>query len=141
MTRYLLDTNIISDATKPAPSPAIAAWLQGQRDSDLFISTLTLAEIERGILEKPAGRKRRALEEWFRSADGPLKLFAGRILAFDESAASTWARLMAQGKRTGQPRSALDMIIAAIAETNACVLVTLNERDFMGLDALNPARL
>ena len=61
MTRYLLDTNIISNVIKPQPSPALLAWLGAQKDDDLFIASLTIAEIRRGILEKPAGRKRRVL--------------------------------------------------------------------------------
>ena len=65
MTRYLLDTNIISNVVKPVPSPGLMAWLAAQADSDLFIASLTIAEIWRGILEKPAGQKRAALEIWF----------------------------------------------------------------------------
>ena len=55
MTRYLLDTNIISNATKPAPSPSLFAWMAEQPDESLFISSLTIAEIRRGMLEKPPG--------------------------------------------------------------------------------------
>ena len=58
MSRYLLDTNIISNATKAAPSESLLAWMAEQVDENLFISTLTIAEIQRVILEKPAGRKR-----------------------------------------------------------------------------------
>ena len=71
MTRYLLDTNIISEAVKPAPSQALSAWLGGQKDGDLHIASLTVAEIRRGILEKPPGRKRSALDAWFAGPEGP----------------------------------------------------------------------
>ena len=54
--RYLLDTNILSNVTKPATSRALTDWLADQIDTDLFISTLRLAELHRGILEKPAGK-------------------------------------------------------------------------------------
>jgi toxin FitB len=141
VTRYLLDTNVISDATKPRPSPALIDWLERQDDADLFISTLTLAEIRRGILEKEPGSKRRKLEKWFGGLEGPPALFRGRILAFDEAAASEWARLMAEGTSLGQPRSAVDMIIAAIASAHRCVVVTLNERHFQdAVEFLNPVR-
>jgi len=140
VTRYLLDTNIISNATRPVPSASLAAWLEAQADEDLFISTLTVAEIRRGILEKPAGRKRRALERWFAGPEGPQALFAGRILPFDETAALSWASLMAQGTAAGRPRSALDTMIAAIAEANGCVVVTDNEKDFVGMKIVNPMR-
>lgn len=141
MTRFLLDTNIISQATKPRPSPALLAWMGAQRDSDLFISALSIAEIGRGILDLPDGRRRRDLEAWFAGPEGPLRLFSGRVLAFDERAAPLWARLMAEGKARGRPRNPLDMIIAAIAEANGCVVVTDNERDFAWIELLNPLRL
>lgn len=140
MTRYLLDTNIISNVTKPVPSDALTAWMADQADDDLFIASLTVADLRRGLLEKPAGKKRRELELWFAGAEGPQALFAGRILSFDEKAGLAWARLMADGTTTGRPRSALDMIIAAVAEANDCVVVTDNERDFAGLNFVNPLR-
>jgi len=140
VSRYLLDTNIISNATKPEPSEALAAWMEAQADEDLFISVLTVAEVQRGVLEKPAGKKRQALQAWFSGLEGPLALFAGRVLTFDERAGFIWARLMAEGTAKGRPRSALDMIIASIAEANECVVVTDNEKDFAGLKIVNPLR-
>lgn len=141
MTRYLLDTNIISNITKPIPSPALIAWFAEQADGDLFISAMTIGEIRRGILELPQGRKRRGLEDWFTGADGPQTLFAGRVLAFDGGAGLIWARLMSEGSLKGRPRSALDMIIAAIAEANGCIVVTDNLRDFDGITIINPLRI
>jgi predicted nucleic acid-binding protein len=140
VTRYLLDTNIISNLTKPIPSAALVAWMAGLADEDLFIASLTIAEIRRGVLEKPAGKKRRELDSWFGGAEGPPALFAGRVLPFDGTAALIWARLMAEGTATGRPRSPLDMIIAAVAEANDCVVVTDNESDFAGLEIINPMR-
>ncbi len=140
MSRCLLDTDIIGNATKPAPSEALVAWMAAQSDEDLFISSLTVAEIRRGILEKPGGKKRRELEHWFSGREGPPALFAGRVLPFDEKAALVWAWLMAEGVGRGRPRSPLDMIIAAVAEANGCVVVTENERDFGGLKIVNPLR-
>lgn len=140
MTRYLLDTNILSNATKAVPSVALVDWLADQADENLFISSLTIAEIRRGILEKSAGKKRKQLEEWFSSIDGPPALFAGRILPFDEKAGLIWAEFMSDGSSAGRPRSALDTIIAATAVANDCVIVTDNEKDFAGLNVLNPLR-
>jgi predicted nucleic acid-binding protein len=140
MTRYLLDTNIISNVVKPQPSEALLVWMGAQQDEDLFIASLTVAEIRRGILEKPKGKKRDVLEAWFSGPEGPQALFAGRILGFDDNAALIWARLMAEGKAAGHPRSALDMIVAAIAGANNCVIVTDNEKDFAGLRMVNPIR-
>ena len=141
MTRYLLDTNIVSNVTRPQPSPSLVGWMADRRDADLFISTLSLAEIRRGILQKTAGRKRRELEIWYEGKEGPKSLFRGRVLAFDEAAADAWAQLMADGHRRGAPRSAIDMIIGAIAQANDCVVVTDNDRHFAGAVAcFNPMR-
>lgn len=67
-------------------------------------------------------------------------LFAGRILPFDERAGLLWAKLMADGTASDQPRSGLDMIIASVASANNCVIVTDNEQDFLGLEIVNPLR-
>lgn len=138
--RFLLDTNIISNFTKPAPSQPLIDWMADQSDDDLFIASLTLAEVRRGILEKPAGKRRDQLDAWFSGPQGPQMLFAGRILPFEEEAGLVWARLMAEGKTKGRPCSALDMIIAAIAEANDCAIVTDNEKDFKGIEIINPLK-
>ena len=140
MTRYLLDTNILSNVTKATPSAALVDWMAEQADDDLFISSMTVAEIRRGVLEKPSGRKRAQLERWFSGPEGPQALFANRVLPFDEKAALIWARLMADGGSSGRVRSALDMIIAAVAEANDCVVVTDNVKHFAGLKIVNPLR-
>jgi len=114
--------------------------MSAQHDEDLFIAALTLAEIRRGILEKPRGKKRDVLDSWFSGPQGPQALFAGRILPFDDKAGLIWAELMAKRKIAGKPRSGLDMIIAAVAGANECMVVTDNERDFVGLQVVNPIR-
>jgi hypothetical protein len=114
--------------------------MEEQVDDDLYISSLTIAEIRRGVLETPRGKRRDQLEAWFSGPEGPQALFAGRVLSFDEAAALVWARLMAEGRAKGRSRSALDTIIAAIAEANACVVVTDNEKDFEDMEIVNPLR-
>jgi toxin FitB len=139
VTRHLLDTNIVSEGFRSEPRPAIAEWVQRQPGHDLYISTLTIAEIWRGILLLARGRRRRALETWFTGPEGPQALFTGRILPFDGAAALEWGRIMAQGAAAGRPRSPLDMIIAATAAAHDCVVVTANQRDFEGVVAFfNP---
>lgn len=140
MTRYLLDTNIISNVTKPSPSESLLAWMAEQADENLFIASLVVAELWYGIQEKPGGKKRRQLEDWFSGPEGPQALFAGRVLPFDDRAGLIWGRLMAEGAKSGRPRSALDMILAAVAEANDCVVVTDNEKHFVGLKFINPLR-
>jgi len=115
-----------------SPNPCVRkGWARGWPDKPL-------AEVRRGILEKPAGKKRRELERWFSGPEGPQTLFAGRVLLFDEKAALEWARLMAEGTASGRRRSPLDMIVAATAEANDCVVVTENKQDFAGLKIVNP---
>lgn len=138
MARYLLDTSIITNIISQQPSAPLLEWMAKQHDYDLFISALTIAEIWQAILEKPQGEERQALESWFPSPEGPNALFAGRILPFDDNAGLVWARMMAEGTATGQPRGGLDMIIAAIAEANDCIVVTDNEKDFASVQFINP---
>lgn len=137
---FLLDTNIVSEATKPRVSQALTEWLGAQPDTALHISTLTVAEIRRGILEKEAGRRRRELESWFAGSEGPQALFAGRVLPFDERSAMEWARIMSEGTAEGRPRSALDMVVAATAAAYRLTVATANERHFrnIGVPWFNP---
>jgi predicted nucleic acid-binding protein len=139
VTRYLLDTNIVSNSLKPQPNTVIQTWLEAQESEDLFISTFTIAELWRGVLQRAPGRRRQELHSWFTGPSGPEALFQGRVLPFDTRAALEWARLMAEGTLAGRPRGGLDMIIAAIAVTHNCLVVTLNERHFRGaVEFLNP---
>jgi predicted nucleic acid-binding protein len=141
VTRYLLDTNIISNITKPVPSKPLIAWMAEQADDDLFIASMVVGEVWFGLLQSPRGKKRSQLESWFTGLEGPRALFRNRILPFDEKASLIWARLMSDGSKAGHRRSPLDMIIAAVAEANDCVVVTDNEKDFAGLNFINPMRL
>ena len=138
--RFLLDTNVVSEAAKLHPSPALVEWLGTQRDEVLHISAFTVAAIRRGILEKAPGRRRRELESWFAGPEGPQSLFAGRVLAFDEQAALEWARLMAEGMAIGRPRSALDMIVAAIAVARGLTVATADGKHCreIGIVSINP---
>ena len=140
MTRYLLDTNIISGLVKAQPSLPLMAWMENQHDENLLVASMTIAEIRKGILVAPVGRRRDELDAWFFGPEGPQALFAHRILGFDDKAALIWAELMASGQIAGRPRSAVDMIIAAVALANDCVIATANEKDFAGLQVLNPLR-
>jgi len=140
LNRYLLDTNIISNPLKAVPSAPLTSWLERQPDESLFTASLNIGEIWRGILELPTGKRRRQLEGWFTGPGGPRSFFRGRILAFDESAAMIWGRLVSDSANAGRPRSPVDMIFAAIAEANHCTLVTDNEKHFAGLKFINPMR-
>jgi len=136
--RYLLCTDIISEVIKAQPSQDLLAWMAAQIDENLFIASLTIAEIRRGILEMPMSMEREALDAWFIGPEGPQALFAERILPFDEHAALIWAQLMAEGRMSASRRAGIDMIIAAIAAANNCIVVTSNEGGFLGIEIVNP---
>ena len=140
MSRYLLDTNIISNITKPAPSPPLVAWMAEQADESLFISALTVAELRRGLLEMPPGRRRTRLEAWFEGPDGPSALFAVASSPLTRGPGSSGRSSWADGKARGRSRNALDTIIAATARANDCIVVTDNEKDFIDLGFINPVR-
>lgn len=141
MTHYLLDTNIVSELAKPVPAVSLQEWMAAQEYDSLFIASFTVAEIHRGILQLPEGRKRDRLAKWFTGPVGPQNLFAERILAFDEVAALIWGRIMAEGTLAGHPRSGLDTVVAAVAVANDCIVVTANEKHFAGIQFINPLRL
>ena len=138
MNRYLLDTNILEHVLKPTASASLAAWLDEQPDETLYICSMNLAEIWNGILELAAGEKRSEQEGWLTTPKGRRVIFGGRVLKFDEKAGAVWARLMAERCQAGLPCAPVDMIYAAIAEANGCILVTDNEERFTGINVLNP---
>jgi toxin FitB len=139
MTGYLLDTNVISEYNREgSPHPGVARWMETTPEALQYVSVLTLAEIEKGILRKEQGRRRRELQRWFA---GDLQTrFAGRILAFDLYVASRWAHLIAAMLDKGRPLPTLDSQIAATALAHDLVLVTRNVKDMdgTGVIALNP---
>jgi len=136
--RYLLDTNVISELRKArtrAINPAVSAWTNSVDAGDMFLSVITIMEIENGIaqLARRDAAQAARLRMWFETA--VLKEFSDRILPFDVDAARYCARLHVPDKR-----AANDAIIAAIAWQHDMVLVTRNLKDFTGMGAqlLNP---
>jgi len=134
----LLDTNVVSEVMAAAPNPAVLEWLDHRETERLFLSTITLAEIGYGLQVLPDGRRRRLLEDRFERfvTTG----FSQRVLAFDETAAQHYGRLMGYRRKLGRPMSALDGQIAAIAKAHRFAIATRNVRDFeeCGLEILNP---
>lgn len=128
---WLLDTNVISEWTKPSPAPAVVRWLDAQLESTLFLSVVTFAELRRGVALLPEGPRRDALRAW---VDGALSArFSGRVLSIDRAVADTWGDLLAHAKRHGQALHAMDGFVAATAAVHDLTLVTRNTKDFHGL--------
>lgn len=131
---YLLDTMILSELRKRQRNPGVVAWVERQRSTDLFVSVISIGEIERGIalqLAKDAAFAR-ALAAWL---DRVLALYADRILPFDLNAARRWGGLSAAIGNTSA-----DLMIAASALEHGLTVVTRNVTDFApcGVSTLNP---
>ncbi len=136
---YLLDTNVLSELMRATPSQAVLDWVNSQKAPDLFICTITRAEIELGIALLPAGKRRTNLATQARAMFD--EDFAGRCLPFDEKGASLYAALVAARTRLGLPISVEDAQIAAVGLGSLKTLVTRNTADFeniKGLNLLNP---
>jgi predicted nucleic acid-binding protein len=134
---YLIDTNIISEVRKGARcDPNVSAWYASIADEDLFLSTLVLGEIRKGIeLARPRDAvKATALETWLQAVEAA---FDGRVLGIDSAVSDQWGRMSAL-----RPVPVIDGLLAATALTNGMTLVTRNESDVAGLGAsvLNPFR-
>jgi predicted nucleic acid-binding protein len=134
----LVDTNIISEMMKPIPSANVISWIDQQNVSQLYISTVTIAEISYGINVLSKGNRRNFLEESFNKV--LREAFEHRILSFDEVAAHFYGKIMSQRKEIGKPLSIPAGQIAAIARANSLAVATRNIRDFSdcGLSLINP---
>ncbi len=127
---YLIDTNIISEVRKGARCDAhVSAWYASVADDELFLSTLVLGEIRKGVeLVRPRdSAKAEALERWLREVEAA---FNGRVLGIDNAVSDQWGRMSAV-----RPLPAIDGLLAATALTNGLTLVTRNDRDVAGLGA------
>jgi predicted nucleic acid-binding protein len=128
--RYLLDTNVISEAVTPRPNPAVMRWGLGQSSLDLFVSVLSFGEIRKGIELRFRDARRAELENWL-SSTLPAQ-FRGRILPIDQDIALEWGRLSAEGQKSGRVLPAIDGLLLATATVHGMTLVTRNERDCAG---------
>jgi predicted nucleic acid-binding protein len=128
---FLLDTNVVSEWTKPRPDAGVAAFLATEDEETLFLSVVTLGELRRGVDRLAPGRRRTSLDDWL-SVDLPAR-FADRLLGVDAATADAWGRLIARCERVGRPMGAMDGWIAAIAEVHGLTLVTRNVADFEGV--------
>lgn len=135
---FLLDTNVVSEWTKPRPDSGVVAWLAEVDEDRVFISVVTLAELRHGIERMPSGARRNRLDVWL-SEQVPAR-FEARVLAVDIETAHTWGRVTARGRSGGRPVGAMDAFIAATAERHQLTLVTRNVSDFdsLGIRLLNP---
>ncbi len=128
--RLLLDTNVLSEVTRPAPDARVLEWLDRLDEDRSFISVVSIAEIRRGVALMDEGRKREALAEWL-TRDLPQR-FEQRVLPVVEPVALAWGDLMGLAKRRGRGLSSMDGLIAATAIARRLTLATRNTKDFEG---------
>lgn len=132
---YLLDTNVVSELTRPRPAPPVEAWFEEVADEALHLSVLTVGELRRGVERLPAGKRKEKLRYWL---EHELPAWFGeRLLPIDSAVADTWGRLQAGAERT---LPAIDSLLAATALHHHLRLVTRNTADFAidGLETVNP---
>lgn len=132
---YLVDTNVLSELTRPKPAPSVVGWFEDVADETLHLSVLTLGELRRGVEKLPPGKRREKLRYWL---EHELSAWFGeRLLPIDAGVADTWGRLQTTSGRT---LPAVDSLLAATALHHHLRLVTRNTVDFdvSGLETINP---
>jgi predicted nucleic acid-binding protein len=131
---YLVDANVLSEPTKPAPSRKVIDWLSAN-ERDLVVDAIILGELSIGILALSRGRKRKQLEQWFEALVQTID-----CLPWDAATSRRWARLVVDVKQKGETMPLLDGMIAATALQHDLTIATRNVRDFKkaGLQPLNP---
>jgi predicted nucleic acid-binding protein len=130
---FLLDTNVVSETRKPKPHGGVMSWLDAQESNTLFISAMTIGELQRGVevTREQDNNKAAELESWLEQI-----VASGQLLALDATVCREWARMM-----HGQSDTlAEDAFIAATARVHQLTVVTRNVRDFkaLGVATLNP---
>jgi predicted nucleic acid-binding protein len=127
----LIDTNVISEMTKPRPDPRVVAFLHETDEDRLFLSVVTLAELTRGVAMKSDGKAKRVLATWL--ANDLAERFSGRVLDIDPPIANAWGDLMASAQRYELALHVMDGFLAATAMTRGLTLATRNVKDFVPL--------
>ena len=122
---------------KPSPSTTVTAWVRARSATELYTTSITLAEVLYGIERLPDGRRKDLLKT---TAEDVFSAFADHLLAFDATAAVEYAGLVGSRERTGAPIDGFDAQIAAICRAHGAALATRNVKDFQdtGIDVIDP---
>ena len=133
----LLDTNVVSEAMKPQPHPAVRDWLDAQAAETLFLSTVTVTELSFGVGALPKGKRRDRLAK---AVDGLLELFDGRVLPFDLASARRYGELAVKARAAGKGFPTPDGYMAAIAAAHGFAVASRDEGPFAaaGLTVIDP---
>ena len=135
---YLNDTCVVSEATKPQPDQAVVRWMDSVDESRMFISTLTIGELLKGISLMDSSPRKLAIQGWFERSLP--RRFERRIIPVDSKVAETWGLITADLRAKGITIGVVDALIAATALTHGLTVVTRNVREFQHTAAriLNP---
>ena len=135
---YLLDTCVLSELIKKAPSQKVVKWVSKTEETNLFISVLTIGEIHKGIEKLPESKKKEKLHKWVNY--DLQERFKNRIVNFDLQTATVWGQIQAQSELSGKALPAIDGLIAATGISYDLTVVTRNTTDMevSGVALLNP---
>lgn len=138
MSRYLLDTNVLSEFKRPRPDVNVYAWADAVNEEATYVSVVSLGELRFGVSLMPPSRRKSELENWL--GDLVPKRFDKRVLDVTPAIAEAWGELLARAKRAGVGLSVIDAYIAATARVHGMIVVTRNVQDFETFDLaiLNP---
>ena len=133
---YLVDANVLSEATKPLPDTKVIEWLR-RNERQIAVDPIILGEIQFGILLLPRGRRRQRLQQWFQR--GVTRV---QCLPWEPACGLRWAKLLADLRVAGQAMSIKDSLIAATVLVHGLTMATRNTKDFekAGVPVLNPFR-
>ena len=135
---YLLDTCVISELHKPEPDTGVVGWLEKVEETALYLSVLTLGELEKGIAGLPASARRRKIEAWVRK--DLAERFRGRLLDVNADVAAKWGALSGASESRGVPLPVVDALLAATSLVHGLTVATRNTTDFerCGAGCINP---
>jgi predicted nucleic acid-binding protein len=136
--KFLLDTCLVSELVKKVPNPNVVSWLDERDEQSLFLSVLTIGELQKGVSKLPASVRKESLQVWIEH--DLAERFEGRILELDMDTALTWGKLQVEAEQRGEKLPVMDSLIAATATTHGLLVVTRNTRDLERCQArvLNP---
>lgn len=136
--KYLIDTCVLSELIKPQKNEKVTEWILDKKETHLFISVLTIGELNKGITKLPDSKRKDAINSWVNN--DLKKRFAGRILEITEEIAALWGEIQGKAEKRGKKMAVIDSLIAATAIINNLTVVTRNVKDFKnsGCKIINP---
>ena len=135
---WLLDTCIVSELVRPKPAASVVGWINERDEGDLFLSVITIGELEKGIARLADSARRKALEQWVRIELA--ERFSGRLLGIDAAVAARWGAFVGKSESRGEPLPVIDSLIAATSLQHELTVVTRNTGDLerCGARCFNP---